>query len=54
MSFEMAERFDIMSSVKLDRFWSQLEASCVSNHTERASERERERERERECVCVCV
>ena len=31
---EMAEWLDIKSSVKLDGFRSQLEASCVSNHTE--------------------
>ena len=30
----MAERLYTMSSVKLGGFWSQIEASCVSNHAE--------------------
>ena len=31
---EMAEQLDTMSSVKLGRFRSQLEESCVSSQTE--------------------
>ena len=31
---EMAEQLDTMSSNKLGRFWSQLEASCMSSHNE--------------------
>ena len=31
---EMAERLDTMSSMKLGGFRSQLEVSCVYNHTE--------------------
>ena len=31
---EMAEWLDAMSSVKLDRFQSQLEVSCMSSHIE--------------------
>ena len=31
---QMAEWLDTMSSIKLGRFQSQLEASCVSSHTE--------------------
>ena len=31
---EMAERLNTMSSVKLGAFRRQLEASCVSSHTE--------------------
>ena len=30
----LAERCDAKSNVKLGRFWSQLQASYVSNHTE--------------------
>ena len=30
----MAEWFDTKSNVKLGRFQSQLEASCVSSHTD--------------------
>ena len=32
---EMAEQWDKMSSVKLGRFQSQLEVSCMSSHTEK-------------------
>ena len=30
----MAEQLNTKSSIKLGEFWSQLEASCVSSHTE--------------------
>ena len=30
----MAEQLDTMSSINLGRFWSQLEANCVSSYTE--------------------
>ena len=31
---DVAERYDIKSNIKLGRFWSQLQASYVSSHTE--------------------
>ena len=31
---KMAERLDTMSSIKLSGFWSQLETSHMSSHTE--------------------
>ena len=50
----VAERQDIKSNVKLGEFWSQLEASCVSHHTELLWFSKTVCLWMTMCVCVCV